>query len=88
MIARLHVRAKLVERLVVSGFFQVREFMDHDHLQELGGRIAEHGGDANLSAGFELVALYAGDGSVGSERMLHHLQFAVVDHFAQRHRFS
>ena len=37
--------------------------MDHDHFQELGGSIAEHGGDADLAAGFELVALYSGDGS-------------------------
>ncbi len=88
VIAGLHVRAQLVERLVVLGFLQMRQFMDHDHFQELGGRVAEHGGDANLAAGLEPVALHPGDGSVRAERVLHHLQLAVVDHLAQRHRFS
>lgn len=82
-----HVRAQLVERLVVLGFLHVRQFMHRDHLQELGGGIAEHGGDADLAAGLELAAMDAGDGGVGAKRVLHHLQFAVVDHLAQRHRF-
>lgn len=52
-----HVRAQLVKRFVVLGFLHVRQFMHHDHLQELGGRIAEHGGDADLAACLELAAV-------------------------------
>ena len=83
-----HVRAQLVKRFVVLGFLHVRQFMHHDHLQELGGGIAEHGGDADLAARLEPAALYPGDRGVGAQRVLHHLQLAVVDHLAQRHRFS
>ena len=36
--------------------------MNHDHFQEFSGSIAEHGGDADLAAGLELVALYPRDG--------------------------
>ena len=87
VIVRRHVRAQLVKRFVVLGFLHVRQFMHHDHLQELGGRIAEHGGNADLAARLEPAALYPGDRGVGAERVLHHLQLAVVDHLAQRHRF-
>src|SRR5918993_4239409 len=55
VIVGLHVRAQLVEGLVVLGFLQVRQFMHHDHLQERRGGITEDGGDADLAAGLELA---------------------------------
>jgi hypothetical protein len=84
VIVRFHVRAQGVEGLVVFGFLQVREFVHHDHLQELRRGVAEHGGDADLAAGLQPAAVHARDGGVGPQCVLHHLQRAVVRHLAQR----
>ena len=65
-----HVRAQLVERLVVLEFLQVRQFVHHDHLQECSGGVAEHRGDADLAAGLEPAAVHPRGGGVGAER--HH----------------
>ncbi|KAG1250393.1 hypothetical protein G6F68_012826 [Rhizopus microsporus] len=77
-VVRLHVLAQLVEGLVVVGFLQVGQFMHHDHAQECRRRLAEHGGDADLAAGLEATAVYAGDGGVGAQRVLDHFQRVVV----------
>lgn len=78
MIVGFHVQAQLIERLVVLRFFQVRQFVHDDHPEELGRRFLEQRGDADLAAGLEPAALYAGDRAVQPERVLEDLDPAVV----------
>jgi hypothetical protein len=54
VVVGLHVRAQLVEGLVVLGFLQVRQFVHHDHLKERRGRIAEDGGERILRLALSL----------------------------------
>ena len=62
VLVRRHVRALLVERLVVIAILQVRQSVHDDHLQERGRGVVEHGREADFSTGLELVALDTGKG--------------------------
>ena len=84
----LHVQAQLVEGLVVVGLFDMRQLMHHDHPQELGRGLAEHAGNADFPAGLELAAVVAGNGGMRAQRVFDHLQLAVIQHLAQRHRLA
>lgn len=54
VVVRLHVRAQGAERLVMPALPGVRQFMNNDHILELGRRLAEEAGDTDLSLSFEM----------------------------------
>ncbi|MNE70267.1 hypothetical protein D3C80_1660480 [compost metagenome] len=74
--------AQAVEGFVVFFFFQVREFMHHDHFQKRFRRAFKHRRHADFRFGFQLAALNAGYRGMQPQRVFHHVDFIVVRHFA------
>ena len=80
--------AQLVERLVVVDLPHMRQFVHHDHLQELRCRVLEQGGNADLAAHLQSASLHPRHRGVRPEGVLQHLQLAVVNHLAQGRRLA
>ena len=53
VVVGLHVAAQLVESLVMGALLEVCQFVYRNHFQELGRRILEQRGDADLAFGLQ-----------------------------------
>ena len=78
VVVRFHPQAHVVEGLVVVLLFQVRQLMHRDHLQELGRHRLEQRRHADLVLGAQLAALHPRNVRVLPQRMLDHVDLAVV----------
>jgi len=86
VVARLHVLAQLIERLVVLRFAQVRQLMYHDHVQKVFRHLPKQRSNADFAPGTEPISLDAGRADMQAERMAKHMQFVVEQHLVQRRR--
>ena len=58
VVVRLHVFAQRIEGTAVFALFQVRELVHDDHAQQIGRRLLEQRGNADLAFGLELATLH------------------------------
>ncbi|MNC67674.1 hypothetical protein D3C75_1181880 [compost metagenome] len=77
-----------IEGLVVVFLFQVRQFVNHNHAQKGFRPILKYCRHTNFRFGFELVALNTGHRRVQAQRVIQHVDLAVISDFINRRRIA
>ena len=88
VVVRCHVRAELIKRLVVVGFLEVGQFVDHDHPKKGFWRCLELAGDAYAVMAAQFDAVNTGLPGVHPQRLTQRFQLGVVMDLAQRRRLA
>jgi len=82
IVVRFHVFTELVKGLVVILFFQVSQFMHHDHAQKFHRCSFENTANADLVFRFQLTALHPRDEGMQAKGVMQNIDLVVEDHLA------